>query len=139
MDTDALPFAGPARHAELVRTGEVSARELTELYLDRIERLDPQLNAYRTTMPERALAEADQADQRRAAGDDRPLLGVPVAVKDNTDVAGEVTTHGTGCFTDPASADSEVVRRLREAGAVILGKTNLPELAIMGATATPCG
>ena len=134
MDATDLAFAGPSRQAELVRAGEVTARELTELYLERIERIDPELNAYRTAMPERALAEADQADGRRASGDERPLLGVPVAVKDNTDVAGEVTTHGTGCFTEPATADSEAVRRLREAGAVILGKTNLPELAIIGST-----
>ncbi len=88
-------------------------------------------------MPERALAESDQADARRGSGDERPLLGVPVAVKDNTDIAGEVTAHGTGCFSEPATADSELVRRLREAGAVILGKTALPELAIIGATESP--
>ena len=137
MDSTDLAFAGPARQAELVRSGEVASRELTELYLERIERIDPELNAYRTSMPERALADADQADARRGSGDERPLLGVPVAVKDNTDVAGELTTHGTGCFAEPATADSEVVRRLREAGAVILGKTNLPELAIIGATESP--
>jgi amidase len=137
MDSTDLAFSGPARQAELVRAGEVTSRELTELYLERIERLDPELNAYRTSMPERALAEADQADGRRASGGERPLLGVPVAVKDNTDVAGEVTTHGTGCFTEAATADSEVVRRLRDAGAVIIGKTNLPELAIIGATESP--
>ena len=137
MDSTDLAFAGPSRQAELVRSGEVTSRELTELYLERIERVDPHLNAYRATMPELALADADQADARRASGEERPLLGVPVAVKDNTDVAGELTTHGTGCFTEPATADSEVVRRLRDAGAVILGKTNLPELAIIGATESP--
>ena len=62
---------------------------------------------------------------------------MPIAVKDNTDIAGEITAHGTGCFSEPATADSEVVRRLREAGAVILGKTALPELAIIGATESP--
>ena len=107
MDSTDLAFAGPARQAELVRSGEITSRELTELYLERIERIDPELNAYRTAMPERALADADQADGRRASGDERPLLGVPVAVKDNTDVAGELTTHGTGCFTEPGR------RRLR--------------------------
>ena len=137
MDPTELAFAGPSRLAALVRSGEVSSRELTELYLARIERIDPELNAYRTTMPDRALAEADQADGRRGSGDERPLLGVPVAVKDTTDIAGELTTHGTGCFTEPARADSEVTRRLRDAGAVILGKTNLPELAIMGDTESP--
>jgi len=137
MDAVELAFAGPGRQAELVRSGEVSSRELTELYLGRIERVDPELNAFVATMPERALAEADQADARRGSGDERALLGVPVAVKDNTDIAGEVTAHGTSCFSDPARADSELVRRLREAGAVILGKTALPELAIIGATESP--
>lgn len=137
MDREDLAFAGLARQAALVRAGEVSARELVELYLERIERLDPELNAYRVVMAERALAEADQADARRAAGDERPLLGVPVAIKDNVDVAGEVTTQGTGAYTQPATRDAELVARLRVAGCVVLGKTNLPELAIMGTTEGP--
>ena len=70
-----------------MRGGEVSSRELVELYLERIARLDPELNSFRVVMAERALAEADQADARRAGGEERPLLGVPVAVKDNVDVA----------------------------------------------------
>ena len=108
-----------------------------ELYLGRIERIDPQVNAYRTVMAERALTEADQADRRRAGGDERPLLGVPVAIKDTTDVAGEVSTQGTAAHGGPATEDAEVVRRLRAAGAVIIGKTNLPELAITGTTESP--
>ena len=135
MDAVDIAFAGPSRQAELVRTGEVSAQELTELYLERIERIDPEVNAYRTVMAERALAEANQADQRRGAGEERPLLGVPLAVKDNVDVAGELTTHGTAAHDrTPAAADAELVRRLRGAGAVIIGKTNMPELAIIGDT-----
>jgi amidase len=85
-------------------------------------------------LAERALAEAEQAGSRRAAGDDRPLLGVPIAIKDNVDVAGELTTHGTGAFAAPASRDAEIVRRLRSAGAIVIGKTHLPELAISGFT-----
>src|SRR3954468_20076772 len=113
-----LALAGPGRHAQLIRSGELSSRELTQLYLDRIARLDPALHAYRIVFAERALAEADQADARRRAGDERPLLGVPVAIKDDTDVAGEITAFGTGAISDrPAARDSEVVRRLREAGA----------------------
>ena len=77
---------------------EVTSRELVELYLERIERLDPELNAFRLVMAERALIDADQADARRAAGDERPLLGVPVAVKDDEDVAGEVTALGTDAY-----------------------------------------
>ncbi len=124
-------FAGLARQAEMVRDGEVSSRELVELYLDRIGRIDPELNSYRVVMGERALAEADQADARRGAGEaDRPLLGVPVAVKDNVDVAGETTEHGTAAAGGPATSDSELVRRLRAAGAVVIGKTRLSELAM---------
>ena len=88
-------------------------------------------------MAERALADADQADARRGAGDERPLLGVPLAVKDTEDVAGEVTRRGTAAFTTRPAPDSELVRRLRAAGAVLIGKTNLPELAIIGATEGP--
>src|SRR5919112_6663416 len=113
MDRDDLAFAGVARQAELVREGEVSSRELVELYLERIERLDPQLNAFRTVMAERALVDAQQADARRGAGDDRRLLGVPIAVKDVEDVTGEVTRYGTDAFTKPAAQDNELVRRLR--------------------------
>jgi len=127
---DELAFAGAAEQADLVRRGAVSSAELVQGALDRISALDPRLNAFRVVMGERALADAAQADARRAAGEDRPLLGVPVAVKDNVDVAGEVTTHGTRAFGGAALQESEVVRRLRSAGAVIVGKTNLPELAI---------
>jgi amidase len=138
MNEQELAFAGVVRQAELIRSGEVSSRELTELYLERIERIDPQLNAFRTVLRERALADAEQADARRAAGDgQRPLLGVPIAVKDSEDLAGEVTTWGTAANSTPAARDGELVRRLRAAGAVILGKTNLPELAIMGDTEGP--
>src|SRR5215212_7349853 len=137
MDRDDLAFAGAARQAEAIRRGEVSSAELVELYLDRIERLDPELNAYRVVMGERALADARQADSRRAAGDERPLLGVPIAVKDTEDVAGELTTWGTAAHGGPAQRDNDFVGRLRAAGAVILAKTNLPELAIMGTTEGP--
>lgn len=133
MDPE-VAFAGIARHAEMLRARDVSSRELTEAYLERIERIDPQLNAYRLVLGDKALAQADEADRRLASGDDAPMLGVPVALKDVVDVAGEVTTYGTGCFEEPAAADGEMVRRLREAGAVFLGKTNAPELAIYGFT-----
>ncbi len=137
MDATDLAFAGIARQAELIAAGEVSSRELVELYLKRIERFDVQLNAFRVVFAERALLEADQADARRGAGGDRPLLGVPIAVKDDTDVAGEVTMFGTRAGDRPASADQEVVRRLREAGAIVIGKTNVPELTLWPFTETP--
>jgi amidase len=137
MEREALAFAGVARLAGMVRRGEVSSTELVELYLDRIGRLEPELNSFRTVMAERALAEARQADARRGAGEERPLLGVPVAVKDTEHVGGEVTGWGTAAHAGPAERDNDLVMRLRAAGAVILGKTNLPELAIIGDTEGP--
>src|SRR4051794_26709231 len=137
MDRHDLAFAGLARHADLIAAGELSSRELVELFLSRIARLDPFLNAYRLVFAERALAEADQADGRRRAGDRRPLLGVPVAVKDDVDVAGETTAYGCDVDPAPAAADADVVRRLRAAGAVILGKTHVPELMATPYTESP--
>ena len=134
MEHSELAFAGAAHQAEMIRTGEISARELVELYLKRIERLEPELNAFRRVIAERALADAQQADARRGAGDERPLLGVPIAVKDTEDVAGEPTGWGTEAHSGPAARDNHLVSRLRAAGAVIVGKTNLPELGIMGDT-----
>jgi amidase len=118
----------------MVRSGEVSPKELVQLSLDRIARLDPELNAFRKVFAEKALLEAEQAEARVRAGEERPLLGVPVAIKNDADVAGQITTYGTDGFSEPAKHDSEVVRRLREAGAIIIGLTLLPELAICGFT-----
>lgn len=131
---EGLAFAGAAKQAKMVRAGEVSPRELVQLCLDRIGRLDPQLNSFRAVFAEKALLEAEQAEARLRAGEERPLLGVPVGVKDCVDVTGDVTTYGTDGFEEPAKADAEIVRRLREAGAIVVGKTTLPELAICGFT-----
>jgi amidase len=118
------PYTSLAEQARLVRDGEITSRELVDISLDRIARLDPKLNAFRCVMAESARAAAETAAERG------PLHGVPVALKDNVDVAGELTLHGTGAVERRASADAEVVRCLRAAGAVIVGKTNLPELAL---------
>src|SRR2546423_230652 len=126
------PYTGLAEQARLVRDGEVTSRELVEMSLERIERLDPKLNAFRTVLADAARAEAAAADGRRGAGEEAPLLGVPVAVKDNVDMTGELTCHGTAANETRATSDAEAVRRLRAAGAVIVGKTNLPELAMWG-------
>lgn len=134
--SEEIAFAGAAKQAEMVRAGEVSPSELVRLCLDRIERLEPQLNAFRTVFAEKALLEAEQAEARLRGGEERPLLGVPIAIKDCVDVAGDLTTYGTDGFDQPAKADSEIVRRLREAGAILVGKTTLPELAICGFTET---
>ncbi len=132
--SDDIAFAGAARQAEMVRAGEVTPTELVRLCLDRIGRLDRQLNSFRVVLPEQALLEAEQAEARLRAGEERPLLGVPIAIKDEVDVMGQVKTWGTDAFTEPATADAEMVRRLREAGAIVVGLTLLPEMAICGFT-----
>jgi amidase len=137
MDTLDLAYAGISRQAELIASGEISSRELVEIYLARIERLDPLLNAFRVVFAERARLEADQADARRGAGDARPLLGVPIAVKDEVDIAGELTTYGTNAYGEPASEDAEIVRRVRAAGAIVIGKTLMPELGAFPWTESP--
>ncbi|MFJ9732525.1 amidase [Streptomyces sp. NPDC101171] len=120
--------AGLVESARALAAGEVTSRALVELALARIEATQPTLNAFRVVRAEAALAEADAADRELAAGVRRPLLGVPVAVKDDMDVAGEPTAFGCRGTFPPAAADGEAVRRLRAAGAVIVGKTNTCEL-----------
>jgi amidase len=126
-----LAWAGPAAQAELVRTRQVSPRELAELYLRRIDGLNPRLNAFRVTLADEALAAADALSDPEG-----PLAGVPIAVKDDTPVAGQATTHGSRSYGPPAGADAEVVRRLRAAGAIPIGITNVPELTIWPWTAS---
>ena len=126
MDAADLMFAGPARQAELVAGGDVTPRALVDACLERIERLDPQLNAFRVVLADQARADADALGRP----DGRPLFGVPVAVKDDMDLAGQATQFGTGLALAPAERDGEFVRRLREAGAIVVGKTNVPELTI---------
>lgn len=128
MDSGDLAFAGAVEQARLLAAGAITAPALLEVYLERIARLDPLLHAYRVVLTDTARAEAAVAQQRLDAGERLPLLGVPVAIKDDVDVAGEVTTYGTRAYGPVAIQDAEVVRRLRAAGAVIVGKTAVPEL-----------
>ena len=125
-----LAFAGPGALAELVRSGEAHPRELVEFFLTRIDALNQRLNAFRTTMPEEALAEA------ATVATDGPLAGVPIAVKGDTPVAGQVTTRGSKSYGPAEPADAEIVRRLRAAGAIPIGITNVPELMIFPWTAS---
>lgn len=125
-----VAFAGLARQREMLAGGSLKARELVALHLARIERLNPRLNAFVSMRSEAALREADQAERSLECGDSRPLLGIPFAVKDEHDLAGEVTSFGTGATTRVAQRDSEIVRILRDAGAVPVGKTTLPELGM---------
>ncbi|MFF0732710.1 amidase [Streptomyces chartreusis] len=120
--------AGLAESARALADGEVTSRSLVEEALARIEATQGSLNAFRVVRADAALAEAEAADRELAAGVRLPLLGVPVAVKDDTDVAGEPTAFGCSGQFPPAAQDAEAVRRLRAAGAVIVGKTNTCEL-----------
>ncbi|WP_269086689.1 amidase [Actinosynnema sp. ALI-1.44] len=120
-------FVGLRRTAEMVASGKTSSVELVSEVLDRIEKSQPSLNAFRRVRREAALADAAVADKRLAEGERAPLLGVPVAVKDDTDIEGEPTAFGCAGEFPLKTADCEMVRRLRQAGAVIVGKTNTPE------------
>ncbi|MFD7447097.1 amidase [Streptomyces sp. NPDC059909] len=127
--TDDLAYAGVAGQAAAIRAGDISARELAQLVLARIDEYNGALNAFTVTTAQEALAEAARRDA--TPQDERgPLHGVPVAIKEENDVEGQVTTFGTAANTRPAAADSEVVRRLRAAGAVVIGKTNMPEFGL---------
>jgi amidase len=122
---------------ERLEAREVSSRELVERTLRRIEAANAELNAVTAIYPERSLAAADEADRERAArrggagpagGAGRPLLGLPITIKDTVDVEGWPTTAGVVAARDRiATSDSSVVRRLREAGAIVVAKTNVPE------------
>jgi len=131
-----LAFAGVARQAELVRSGEVTPRELVETSLERIGRLDPALNAFRIVFAEQALAQADAAASADAA---LPLRGIPIAVKDDMAVAGQPRMRGSNAFDTPEPSDCELVARLRAAGAIVIGIARTPELCLLGFTETAAG
>ena len=123
-----LRSAGVAATADLVRSGQATARAVVDAALDRIADTDPSLNAFSVVLAERARAEADERDAALAAGEESgPLHGVPIAIKEEIDVVGTITTFGGEGNSQPAGADAEVVRRLRTAGAVVVGKTTMPE------------
>jgi amidase len=136
MNATEIAFAGAAEQARMLAAGAITAPELLELYLERIARLDTELNAFRIVLADSARAEAEEAQRRLDAGERLLLLGVPIAIKDDVDVAGQVTAWGTSAHGPAKTHDGEVVRRLREAGAVIAGKTNVPEMTIWPFTET---
>jgi len=115
----------------------VTSDTLVRRSLHAIDTSQSTLNAFRVVLTESALADAARADRRRAAGDTAPLLGIPIAVKDDVDVAGTPTAFGTDGYVRPATQDAEVVRRLKAAGAVIVGKTNTCELGQWPFTSGP--
>jgi amidase len=117
--------------------GTVTSEQLVRRSLDAIEASQSTLNAFRVVLRKQALADAVEADRKRAAGEQLPLLGIPIAVKDDVDVAGVPTRFGAGGYVPKAHQDAEVVRRLRTAGAVIVGKTNTCELGQWPFTSGP--
>jgi len=136
VDATDLAFAGAAEQARMLAAGAITAPALVELYLERIARLDRELRSYRVVMADRAREEAASAQDLLDAGERLPLLGVPIAIKDDSDVAGEFTCFGSSAYDLEATADSKVVQMLREAGAVILGKTAVPEMMLWPFTET---
>jgi aspartyl-tRNA(Asn)/glutamyl-tRNA(Gln) amidotransferase subunit A len=136
MDADrALLRRPPADLGAEVVSGKLAARELVGAALAAIEADDPALQCFIAVDGDRAMADAAAIDERVAAGEQLgSLAGVPLAVKDNEDAAGYVTTFGSSAHRSdpPATSDSVLVQRLKAAGCVVVGKTNLPELAWKG-------
>ncbi len=128
MSTTTTRPLGLREQVELLASGGSTSRALVDATLERIAASQAELNAFRVVLVEQARAAADEADRRLAAGERRPLLGVPIAVKDDTDISGQETRFGCSGSFALATEDAEIVRRLRDAGAVIVGKTTTPEL-----------
>src|ERR1700722_11155957 len=129
-DSD-LMFRSAGELAAMVRSGELSAQELVQTSLQRIEELNPSLNAFVQIDAEGALATAGKV----AAGDERPFAGVPIAIKNNRPVKGMKLTYGCSLMSEHVSGyDHNVTRRLRAAGFVIVGTTTLPEYGILPVT-----
>jgi amidase len=133
---DELAFAGLREQARMLADGEISSTELTRLALERIAAAQ-ELGAFRCVLPEAAMAAAAEADRRLEAGGEAPLLGVPIAIKDDMDLADEETRFGCAGSFEPKAEDGEVAARLKSAGAVIVGKTNTPELGQWPFTSGP--
>ena len=139
MDATDLCFTPAVELAELIRRRALSPVEITRAVLERIERLNPRLGAYVMVHAERALGEARAAERAVMAGEPLgPLHGVPISIKDNLWTAGERTTYGSRLLAEfVAPEDAPSVARLRAAGAIFIGRTNLPEFAWRGSTDNP--
>jgi aspartyl-tRNA(Asn)/glutamyl-tRNA(Gln) amidotransferase subunit A len=139
MSQDDLCFLSIAELGSLVRARTVSPVEVTDAHLARIERLNPVLNAFVTVMADEARAAARRAEAELSAGRWRgPLHGVPIGVKDIFDTAGVRTTNGSSFYRDHVpTEDAEAVRRLKDAGAILIGKCNTHEFAAGSTTNNP--
>ena len=141
MDPEQIPFLSATELGTLIKSREVSPVEATQAYLDRIEKVDGQLNSYITVCRSEALADARRAEEEIAAGGYKgPLHGVPVAVKDQFYTKGIRTTGGSNILKDLVpDEDATVVANLKRAGAVLLGKLNMSEFAMGDAFHHPYG
>ena len=136
--SEELAYASASEQARRIRDRELSSRELTDLYLERIDRYDHLLGSYIEVLGDHARAAADAADARTAAGAQLgPLHGVPISIKGLSFLEGTITTLGTRAFADHVAATTDHdIARLSDAGAIILGKTNVPEFGSTGHTET---
>ena len=126
---DELCRYGARELAHVIRSGDVTSREVIEAHLARIEEVNPSINAITITLADEAIAAADRADTASAAERARPLHGVPFTVKENIDYAGTPTTNGIPALAEAyVDVDSPIVARMKAAGAIGIGRTNLPEL-----------
>ena len=141
MDSNDIAFLSAAATARAVRAGELTPEHAVRAYLDRIDRLDSRLSAYITITREEALDAARRVEWRLSAGGDPgALCGVPVAIKDQFWTDGILTSNGSRVYRDfVPTEDATIVRRLKEAGATLLGKLNLSELAMGGTQEPPYG
>ena len=141
MTDDELAFGSALDLRDLIKSKKVSIVELTEMFLKRIERLNPALNAYLTVTGDQAIASAKDAEQALLRGEAHGALhGIPISVKDLEITKGVRSTAGSLIFNDHVpNQDSTVVERVREAGAIILGKTNTPEFGFSGTTENRLG
>ena len=141
MDSNEIVFLSAASTARAVRAGEVSPEEAVQAYLGRIDRLDSRLRAYITVTREEALDAARQVQSSlESNGDPGPLAGVPMAVKDQFWTDGILTSNGSRVYRDfVPTEDATIVKRLKAAGATLLGKLNLSELAMGGTQEPPWG
>ena len=134
MASEELAYCSATELLELIATGQVSPVELTELYCERIGRLDPQLNSYLLLTRASAMEAAREAEAAVVRGDELgPLHGLPIPIKDTSNTAGIRTTMGSLLFKDNVpERDAAVVERVKGAGAIVLGKTNAPEQGMVG-------
>lgn len=136
--TDALHALTATRMMQLLAAGEISSEQLVRAHLDRIDRLDRKVLAFTHVFRAQAVAEARKADEARASGDSRPLLGLPVSVKESFELAGYASTMGVAArASHRATSDAALVKLLKEAGAVVLGRTNVAQFLLYHESRNP--